>query len=458
MTEQLSKSTLTSTEGLLEPSQFSAYQNELTRQLELALTQVFAQKVHNNLIITSSKSIPNSSHHINATHRNDRGDSASRRSRPHSSSSRASRSNSYSARMLASQHNFSGLTPTPASMALTDLDDSFSSISLDPLPPYENILPLSQQLTSPSLPARRKAFSQLREFMPGDLLSSQHWDVIARNLCSLLDDSDPGLARQCLLLHVELFRAAVPSVQTGEVFVNIMTYLVSFFSAESALKPSSEPRKEQLSLRRRALAKPELKKDGLGHTGIGMFLFQAVLSPGERPSAGSDSQNSSTRVSRATSAISRLGLGSGSTGPNTRRIGAEPEAANFEHEFYERRTGSYGERRRAGHRNSSGHLVLLDPHKASRGSSARSRQGGTRITGEPVAPVSPELALKGWLLRVFRLVLINNLSKKFTILYEKTTLFVSKTLLFLIYFVLPCMWMIGELHGASTSSVLAGLF
>jgi hypothetical protein len=112
----------------------------------------------------------------------------------------------------------------PASLSrsvsiVSDLDDSFSSVSLDPSPPYETLLPLSHQLVSSCLATRRKAFAQLREFTAGDLLSSQHWDVIASNLCALLDDQDESLSRNCLLLHLELFRASVPSVQTGEIYV-----------------------------------------------------------------------------------------------------------------------------------------------------------------------------------------------------------------------------------------------
>eukprot|EP00741_Cyanophora_paradoxa_P005350 tig00000880_g5188.t1 len=93
--------------------------------------------------------------------------------------------------------------------------DSDSNFSVSSIPPYDEMRAVAGQM-APEQPAgtRRGAMAAAAHFSPGDILSSEHWPALCAALGAALADSEPPIAREALLLHAALFRAASP-VQTG---------------------------------------------------------------------------------------------------------------------------------------------------------------------------------------------------------------------------------------------------
>mmetsp|Transcript_14530 Transcript_14530/g.24027 ORF Transcript_14530/g.24027 Transcript_14530/m.24027 type:complete len:1252 (+) Transcript_14530:330-4085(+) len=114
--------------------------------------------------------------------------------------------------------------------------------------PYDEISSACQQLSSNFAPATRTvAMQALFSFSPGDILCSEHWPMVLASLQFALSDTILRNARLSAELHGRLFRAASP-VQTGEVYMNIVSYLQQHHSVHSIINASSPEADEPWSV------------------------------------------------------------------------------------------------------------------------------------------------------------------------------------------------------------------
>jgi hypothetical protein len=132
------------------------------------------------------------------------------------------------------------------------------------MPPFEELGPLIDSMLTDSAAQQSKGLDGLRQFLAGDMLSTQHWPRLREALIHLLNGGDNGddgvtnqsrrqgdhhndaadddaadesnesesrvarrlVAERALQLVAELFDAAVPSPQTGDIFTLLAEHLL----------------------------------------------------------------------------------------------------------------------------------------------------------------------------------------------------------------------------------------
>jgi hypothetical protein len=126
-------------------------------------------------------------------------------------------------------HRHGGKTAGGGGSPVSGSDSSYSSVSFANLPSFDTLRPISLNLLSASPDIRHKAMESLAEFTPSDLLTCPHWPLLSAALTHSLSDPLPSIHHRALQLHVDFFSAAVPTAQTGEVYLSLVRHLLFVF-------------------------------------------------------------------------------------------------------------------------------------------------------------------------------------------------------------------------------------
>eukprot|EP01135_Chromosphaera_perkinsii_P002306 Nk52_evm92s221 gene=Nk52_evmTU92s221 len=92
----------------------------------------------------------------------------------------------------------------------------------------------SSKISKEALSEQRSvALKSLGKFSLGDLISSDKWNIILKELKFCLDDNNEFVAKESLAFHDRLFNSAIQSSQiTSDVYLNIVDHLTSIFASE----------------------------------------------------------------------------------------------------------------------------------------------------------------------------------------------------------------------------------
>ncbi len=113
----------------------------------------------------------------------------------------------------------------------TEEDSRVEALSFSQLPSLVLIKPLAFDMAKHANPKKRvEAAKQLLEYTPGDLLSSQQWNLVREGVCALLRDKSLRARDMGLRFFHRLFEAAECSVQTADIYLSLAAELLNQFT------------------------------------------------------------------------------------------------------------------------------------------------------------------------------------------------------------------------------------
>ncbi len=117
--------------------------------------------------------------------------------------------------------------------------DGVMNMEFGELPPFEQLAGLLLQIKEGSPDIQAAGLDGLSRFMAGDLLATEHWPQLRAVLLQLLESSNHVFRQRALTLIADLFDAAMPSTQTGDIFVMLAQHVLRHVSVACDALPTN---------------------------------------------------------------------------------------------------------------------------------------------------------------------------------------------------------------------------